>query len=335
MSAVPSGADGPAGEDAHPDSLTDVPGIRVGHGEVEGGGSGCTVILGPFRGSADLRGMATGTRELDALSPGHVVPRVDAVLLTGGSAYGLGAADGVMAWLGERGVGFRTPVVPVPIVPTAVIYDLSEATPRPGPAQGRAACEAAASGPVAAGRVGAGAGALVGKIEGRARASAGGLGSASRSAGAFTVAALAVVNALGDVLDGEGRILAGARTEGGAFLDTTELLLSRGSEGEFGGARPGSNTTLAVVATDAPLTVVDLERMGRMAGTALARRISPVHTPFDGDVTFTLSTAEEEARPSSGEILALGAAAREVLERSIERAVSAEGGVAADGGGRG
>ncbi|NIP60718.1 MAG: peptidase S58 family protein [Gemmatimonadetes bacterium] len=320
MSRTGSGARGSEGRSGD-DSLTDVPGIRVGHAEVEGGGSGCTVILGPFRAAADVRGMATGTRELDALSPSHLVPRVDALLLTGGSAYGLGAADGVMAWLEDRGEGFTTPAGPVPIVPTAVIYDLASERPRPGPGVARKACEEAGTEPVACGRVGAGAGALVGKIEGRDRASPGGLGSASRAVAGSTVGALAVVNALGDVRDGGGRILAGARKEDGSFLDTARVLREEGASGEFGATRPGESTTLAVVATDAPLAVVDLGRLARMASTALARRISPVNTPFDGDVTFALSTAEEEERPASGEILALGAAATEALERAIERAV--------------
>jgi len=324
------GSEGLTGDD----SLTDVPGIRVGHAEVEGGGSGCTVILGPFRAAADVRGLATGTRELDALSPSHLVPRVDALLLTGGSAYGLGAADGVMAWLADRGRGFPTPAAPVPIVPTAVIYDLAPGTPRPGPGAGGEACERAGTDPVACGRVGAGAGALVGKIEGRDRASPGGLGSASTAVAGSRVGALAVVNALGDVLDGGGRILAGARKEDGSFLDTARVLREEGASGEFGAARPGGNTTLAVVATDAPLAIVDLGRLARMASTALARRISPVNTPFDGDVTFALSTAEEVERPTSGEILALGAAASEALERAIERAVAAHSS-GADGGGEG
>jgi len=307
-------------------SLTDGPDIRVGHAEVQGGGSGCTAILGPFRGAVEIGGRATGTRELDALDPEHLVPRVDAVLLTGGSAFGLGAADGVMGWLEERGRGFATPGGTVPIVPAAVIYDLDEGIGRPGPSEGRAAAEAASPEPVASGARGAGTGARVGKIRGRETSSAGGVGSASRSSGNATVGALAVVNALGDVVDARGRVIAGARDEEGKFLDATRLLLERGVEGGFGETRPtnegvGRNTTLAVVATDAPLGVLELGSVARIAATAFARRITPVHTPFDGDVVFALSTAPEEEERDPSRALNLGVAAREALERAIERAV--------------
>lgn len=312
-------------------TLTDVPGIRVGHAEVDGGGSGCTVVLGPFRGAADVRGLATGTRELDALSPSHLVPRIDALLLTGGSAFGLGATDGVMAWLEERGRGFDTGVAPVPIVPSAVIFDLDDGVERPGPDEGRAACDAASSGPVAEGRVGAGAGALVGKIGGREGSSPGGVGSAATRLGEHTVGALVVVNALGDVLDQGGAIVAGARDPEGTFLDTARLLRTRGALGEFGRARPGQNTTLAVVATDAPLSAADLGRMARLASTGLARRISPVNTPFDGDIVFAVTTAEDQTEVSPGRVMALGTVARDRVEEAIERAVNAAVGLGGDG----
>lgn len=311
-------------------ALTDVSGVRVGHAEVPGGGSGCTVVLGPFRGAADVRGLATGTRELDALAPRHLVPRIHALLLTGGSAFGLGAADGVMEWLAGRGVGFDTGVAPVPIVPTAVIFDLGEGVGRPGRAEGRAACETASDGPVPEGRVGAGAGAMVGKVRGRERASPGGVGAASERLGAHTVGALAVVNSLGDVLDAEGRIVAGALDADGEFLDTARFLRARGGPDAFGGDGPGpragANTTLVAVATDAPLSRVALERLARTASTGLARRISPVNTPFDGDVVFALSTSEEPAEPPPGRVMALGTVARDVVERAIERAVRAGAG---------
>lgn len=297
-------------------SIANVPGVAVGHAEVAGGGSGCTVVLGSFRGAVHVGGMATGTRELDALEPEHVVPRIDGVLLTGGSAFGLAAADGVMAWLEERGRGFDTRVARVPIVPAAVIFDLAEGRGRPTSDHGRAACDAAGAAPVAEGKVGAGAGALVGKIRGREHADPGGVGSFALGSGGFTVGALAVVNALGDVLDGSGRILAGARDDDGGFVDTVARLRRGGIRGEF-----GSNTTLAVVATDAPLSRVDLRRLARVASTAMARRISPVNTPFDGDVTFALSTAADLATFTSGEVMGLGVAARDALERAIERAV--------------
>lgn len=306
-------------------SLTSVPGLRVGHGTVPGGGSGCTVVLGPFRAAADVRGLATGSREMDVLSPEHLVPRVDALFLTGGSAFGLGAAEGVVAWLRERGVGYATRVAPVPIVPGLVIYDLAEGRGRPSATEGRAAAEAAHDGPVETGRVGAGAGALVGKLAGVERASPGGLGSAAVELGPYVVGALAVVNALGDVLDGEGRILAGARGDDGSFLDSARLLVDESARGELEDlAVPGAgeNTTLAVVATDAPLSQVDLARMARVASTALPRRISPVNTPFDGDATVVLSTAEATDPVDSGTVLALGVAGRDALEAAIEGAVA-------------
>ena len=305
-------------------TLTSVPGLRVGHAEVPGGGSGCTVILGPFRGAADIRGMATGSREMDPFAPRHLVPAIDALVLTGGSAFGLASADGVMSWLEERGAGFETGVARVPIVPAAVIFDLSPGVARPDAALGRASCEAAHSGPVASGRVGAGAGATAGKWRGREWASPGGVGSAALSFGDYAVGALAVVNPLGDVLDGAGGILAGARGPEGEFLNMAKLLLDVGVQGGFDDARfpgPGENTTLVVVATDAPLSQVNLDRLARMASTGVARRISPVNTPYDGDVTFALSTAESVEEVSSGEILALGATAADVVESAIESAV--------------
>lgn len=306
------------------DSLTDVPGVRVGHAVVPGGGSGCTVVLGPFRARAEVGGMATGTRELGVLAEEHLVSRVDALLLTGGSAFGLAAADGVVAWLDEEGWGHPTAEGPVPIVPGAVIFDLADDREVPGPGEGWAACEGAGDGPVPGGRVGAGAGALVGKLLGRAHASPGGLGSAALGAGSWTVGALAVVNPVGDVLDREGRIVAGARREEG-FADGTSLLLEAGEGAEpfdLSAPRPGENTTLAVVATDAPLGRTDLRRLARMASTALSRRITPAHTPFDGDVVFAVSTAAEEEPVDPARLLRLGVVGREALETAILRAVS-------------
>jgi L-aminopeptidase/D-esterase-like protein len=304
-------------------TLTAVRGVRVGHARPPEGDTGCTVVLGPFRAAADVAGMATGSRELHVLDVEHLVPSVDAILLTGGSAFGLAAADGVAAWLAEHDLGYDTGVARVPIVPAAVIFDLHEGRPRPGPETGRAACEAASDAPVEQGRVGAGVGATVGNLGGPEGTMAGGVGSAALTVAGWTVAALAVVNALGDVLDREGRIVAGARGADGAFLDSARLLRERPAEreGEGGALRPGRNTTLAVVATDAPLTRIDLKRLSRMAATALPRRISPVHTPFDGDVVFAVSPAPD-ARPFGGaELLALGVTARDALEEAITGAV--------------
>ncbi len=303
-------------------TLTSVPGVRVGHATAPDRSSGCTVVLGPMRAAAEVRGMATGGRELGTLQPDHLVPAVDAILLTGGSAFGLAAADGVAEWLEARGCGYDTGVARVPIVPAAVIFDLAPGSARPDAAMGRAACDGASAGPVAEGRVGAGAGATVGKVAGPEAAMPGGVGTFALDAGSYTVGALAVVNALGDVVDAAGRIVAGARAQDGGFLDATALLRAwNGDAGEMADQVAGRNTTLAVVATDAPLTRVDLGRLARQAANALARRIRPVHTPFDGDVVFAVSTAGEAKAASSREILALGWTATAALEEAVTRAV--------------
>jgi L-aminopeptidase/D-esterase-like protein len=275
--------------------------------------------------------MATGSREFGTLALEHLVPRTDAIVLTGGSAFGLAAADGVMAWLAERGRGYETRVTRVPIVPAAVIFDLADDVARPGPETGRAACEAAAAGPVAEGRVGAGTGASVGKLGGRAGAAPGGVGSAYVRVGDVAVGALAVVNALGDVLDDQGRVVAGGRGPDGELLDHAVVLEAMARMGEaaaVGGVEApaaGTNTTLCVVATELPLGRTDLARLARMASSALPRRIRPVHTPFDGDVVFALSTAAAEEPVPSPRLLAAGEAARTALEESITRAVLSHG----------
>ncbi|MFQ5536991.1 MAG: P1 family peptidase [Gemmatimonadota bacterium] len=303
-------------------TLTAVPGLEVGHATAIDDTTGCTVILGPFRGAVEVRGLATGSRELDVLRPEHLVSRVDAVLLTGGSAFGLAAADGVMSWLAERGRGYDTGVVPVPLVPAAVLFDLTPESARPDPHMGRLACDRAHGGPVAEGRVGAGTGATVGKLAGPEHAMPGGVGSWAGEVGGWTVGALAAVNALGNVLNADGRVVAGARAADGTFLDPAALLAGGG---EMKDLVEGGNTTLAVVATDAPLTRVALGQVASMASNALARRILPVHTPFDGDVVFALTTAPEVRPLSSREILALGAAAQAALETAITRAVTVAG----------
>lgn len=307
-------------------TITRVPGLRVGHAGDEQARTGCTVLLGPFRGSCIVSGLATGTRELDVFNPNHIVESIDALLLTGGSAYGLGAASGVVDWLRERGVGFRTPAAAVPIVPAAVIFDLGvgSADRWPDAAMARDACDAASDAPVPEGRVGAGTGATVGKLLGPERAAPGGVGSTIEEpieGSGYTVGALAVVNALGDVLDAQGRVLAGPRLDDGTLAASVELIRRRGAA-LFAGAVPHSNTTLTVVATDAPLGRTALSSLARMAGTALPRRISPVHTPFDGDITFALSTAPEPRPTSPADLFALGVRAASGLERAIERAVS-------------
>jgi L-aminopeptidase/D-esterase-like protein len=305
-------------------SFTVLPGLRIGHASDAQASTGCTVLIGPFRAVAEISGFATGTRELDALSPDHIVPRIDALLLTGGSAFGLEAAAGVVAWLEERGVGFDTREARIPIVPAAVIYDLAAGRPRPDAAMGRAACSDAREDNVQEGRVGAGTGATVGKLLGRDHASPGGLGIGRAQAAGHRVLAIAVVNAFGDVLDGQGGILAGARGDDGAFVDCTRLLTSAEMLPALWRPppAPATSTTLVVVATDAPLTRIDLTRLARIASTALARRISPVNTPFDGDIVFALSTAIASAETAPIEVLALGAAATCAVDQAIVRAVS-------------
>lgn len=298
-------------------TLTGIPGIRVGHAEVPGGGSGCTVILGPFRASVQVTGMATGTRELGTLDPEHLVPEAHALVLAGGSAFGLATAHGVMAWLAEEGVGFPTGGGPVPIVPAAILYDLAPDRSRPDAGTGLSAAASATDAPVVEGRVGAGAGATVGKLAGAESSMPGGIGSWLVDVGEYRVAALAAVNALGDVLDGDGRIVAGARGRDGTFLDgSTVLRETAGEEDGFFG-----NTTLCVVATDAPVSQRDLQRIVRMGATAMARRIRPVNTPFDGDVVFGLAPSDEVRPLPDRAIMALGDGAREALEEAITRSV--------------
>lgn len=301
-------------------TLTAVPGLQAGHAHDAAARTGCTVFLGPFRGAAEVCGFATGTRELDLLTPTHLVPRVDALLLTGGSAFGLAAADGVMRWLEERGRGFDTGVARVPLVPAAVIFDLAvgSAVRRPDAAMGYQACENASAAAVPEGQVGAGSGATVGKILGIAAADAGGVGSWAETSGGYAVAALAVVNAFGDVVGEDGAIVAGARNPSGEFANTMRLLASSRPH------RSGDafNTTLAVVATDAPLSRSALQALARQSANALSRRISPVFTAFDGDIVFALSTAVEERALDPEESLPLVVAAQRALERAILRAVT-------------
>lgn len=299
-------------------TLTGISGIRVGHATVPGGGSGCTAILGPFRAAVRVTGMATGARELGTLDPEHLVPRADAVVFSGGSAFGLASAHGVTAWLAERDRGFPTSGGVVPIVPAAILYDLRRDRSRPDAATGFSAADAASSAPVAEGRVGAGTGATVGKLGGSSMP--GGIGSWLIEVGDYRVAALAAVNALGDVLDGTGTIVAGTRGPDGAFLDGSRLL----RESPPGDLVDQGNTTLCVVATDAPASQADLYRILRMAVGAMPRRIRPVNTPFDGDVVFALAPSETVEPLTNRSVMTLGDAGREALEEAITRAVLQE-----------
>ena len=275
-------------------SLTDVPGIQVGHWTNLEAATGCTVVLctqGAVAG-VDVRGGAPGTRETDLLDPLCVVERVHAVLLGGGSAFGLAAADGVMQWLEERGIGYNVGVAKVPIVPAAILFDLGlgSASVRPTAASGYAACKAANDGAVAQGNVGAGAGATVGKLLGPLRAMKGGLGCASRQIeGGVIVAALVAVNAVGNIVDPQtGQVIAGARAVNGNGFVADPALLSH-SASSIAEMAAGMNTTLAVVATNAALGKAGATKVAQMAHDGLARAIRPVHTHFDGDTVFALS----------------------------------------------
>lgn len=305
-------------------TLTAVPGLSVGHATDREAATGCTVVLGPFRAAVDVRGLASGTRQLDSLAPDHLVSEVDALLLTGGSAYGLAAADGVAQWLEEKARGFETGVGRVAIVPTAVIFDLGRGRSprRPDPAMGRSACEAASTAPVEEGQVGAGTGATVGKVLGSAGAMPGGVGSAAIRLDRHRVGALAVVNAFGDVLDARGAIIAGARDEGGAFVNTAAYLRERPAPA--GVIREaGSNTTLGVVATDYPLTRLHLQMVARLAMNAIVRRVAPANTQLDGDLVFACSTGADAGPVAAGELVRVGLCAEWALAEAIGRAVTA------------
>lgn len=298
-------------------TITDVAGILVGHADDREAATGCTVIICPEGAVAgvDVRGGAPGTRETDLLLPDRTVERVNAVLLTGGSAFGLDAAGGVMEWLEERGWGFDAGVARVPIVPAAVLFDLAvgRADRRPDRAMGRLACERASGGAPRQGTVGAGAGATVGKVLGMERAMAGGVGTASVRAGDATVAALVAVNAVGNVVDyATGETLAGARM-GDGFADPVAALL-----GGAGGAPAGVNTTIGVVATDGVLTKAQAGRLAAVAHDGLALSIRPVHTAMDGDTLFALATWRVAC-----DFNAVCVAAVEAVARAVANAVTA------------
>lgn len=299
-------------------SITDVPGLHVGHWTDVEAATGCTVLLAPADGiaaAACVRGRATGTRELDAVMPGHLVTRIHALLFTGGSAYGLGAADGVMRWLASRGRGFDVGAGVVPIVPTAVIFDLTvgEFT-WPDASAGFAACEAAGAN-VEEGSVGAGTGATVGKVLGAGGAMKSGVGTWSVRQDDVIVGALAVVNAFGDVRDAQGSIIAGARSDGG-FVDARRVL-AEDVDGHRSFGPPRGNTTLLVVATNAACDRAGLGEVASMVVDALGQRITPVGTRFDGDVVFAVSTGTRE--PASA--MAIEMLAQDAAAMAIERAV--------------
>lgn len=306
-------------------ALTDVAGITVGHATDGDGGTGCTVVLAPQHGMpciAYVKGRATGSRELDVCRPDALVERVDAITLCGGSAFGLAAADGVMRWLESRKRGFPVGPGHVPIVPAAVIFDLlpiGQFGARPTPEMGMQAC-GAASKMFEEGSVGAGTGATVGKALGPALSMKGGVGTWSVHSGEVVVGALAVVNALGDVTDATGEIVAGARKESGGFAGTAAYLARGGiTQGALAAPhRVSHNTTLVVVATNAKLTRISLGGVARAAADGLARRIVPIGTPFDGDVIFACATGAVDGLAIQVEQLA-----REATEVAVERGVRA------------
>ena len=310
-----------------PGSLCDVAGLAVGHHTEQARATGCTVVLCPQGAvcGVDVRGAAPGTRETDLLRPDNLVEQVHAVLLSGGSAFGLDAAGGVMRWLDAHGHGFPVGPARVPIVPAAVLFDLwiGDARIRPGADSGFAACTAASSAPPAQGSVGAGAGAAVGKLFGIERAMKGGIGTASVRVGAVTVAALIAVNAIGDVVDPKtGAVIAGARTaDGRQRLDSMAALL----RGELPArALAGMATTIGVVATDAALTKAQANKLATMAHDGLAHSIRPVHTMTDGDTLFALATGTS-GKP--GDMTVLGAMAAEATARAVLNAVHAASGL--------
>ncbi|WMT41237.1 P1 family peptidase [Paenibacillus sp. D2_2] len=302
--------------------ITDIPGILVGHAEDESGRSGCTVVLYP-KGAVpgvDVRGGFPGTEQTDALHPGTATETVQAVLLTGGSNFGLATAAGVMNWLAERGFGAPTAGGVLPTVPAAVIFDLiyAKGARRPDAAMGYAASQTANAGPVAQGSVGAGAGATVGKIYGTPMK--GGVGTASwQIPGGPMVAAIVVVNALGDIWNHD-RIIAGALQPNGTFVNQTRAIL----EGVPPTAGQSRNTTIAVVATTAKLTKAEASRIATLAHDGMARAISPVHTQGDGDTIFCLATGTDTSGLVGNEaVTAVGTAAAIVLEQAIIRGVQA------------
>ena len=271
-------------------------GFRIGHWSDTKGRTGCTVVIAPegARGGVDVRGGGPGTRETDVVGPLAGTDRVSAVVLAGGSAYGLAAADGVMRWLEERGIGYPTPAGVVPIVPAAIVYDLAEgdAAARPGAEAGYAACGAAVEGVPERGRVGAGSGTAASKLLGRENAVASGIGyAAARGAGGVTVAAVAVANPFGDVLGADGRPVAMAT---GAEARTAEMIAAMEEAPDPFKVQPG-NTTLACVMTDAALDKSGCARVARAAAAGVARAVEPVFTDVDGDVVFCLASGEGRA----------------------------------------
>jgi L-aminopeptidase/D-esterase-like protein len=310
-------------------TITDIAGIEVGQAQDDEALTGCTVILcrkGAVAG-VDVRGGAPGTRETDLLNPVNLVEKVHAIVLAGGSAFGLDAASGVMRYLDENGIGFDTGAGKVPIVPAAILFDLNlgHSNVRPDAEMGYHAASSASSDVPAEGNVGAGAGATVGKIFGLKGAMKAGIGTASMQAGGLIVGAMVAVNAFGDVIDSQtGQIIAGARStnlgplklgQDGYFGNTLEIMKTFIGRTVLGFATK-ANTVIGVVATNANLTKAEATKVAQMAQDGLARSIRPAHTMLDGDTIFALATGEKKVDPST-----VGAFAAEVVAQAIVRAV--------------
>jgi L-aminopeptidase/D-esterase-like protein len=311
-------------------AITDIPGIQVGHAQDEGALTGCTVVLcekGAI-GGVDQRGGAPGTRETDAMHPMHLVNEVHAVVLAGGSAFGLDAATGAVRYLEERGVGFDVRVARVPIVPAAILFDLGigNSDIRPDADMGYQACLNASSDPPAEGNIGAGTGATVGKILGLAGAMKSGIGTASLEIGnGVIVAAIVAVNVFGDVIDPEnGQIIAGARVvqkgpikvgKGPYFADTMKVMKSLIGRTALGFASR-ENTAIGIVATNARLTKEQINKVAQMAQDGLARTVRPAHTMLDGDTIFALATGEKKA-----DVNIIGSFGAVVFAQAVLRAV--------------
>jgi len=312
-------------------SITDVAGIEVGHFTEARRPTGCTVVLARAGavGGVDVRGAAPGTRETDLLAPTNLVDRVHAVVLAGGSAWGLDAASGVMQWLEQHGIGLEVGPGRIPIVPAAVLFDLylGDTSIRPDARAGFAACEAASRNAPEQGCVGAGTGAIVGKIFGAERAMKGGVGSASVTVDGVTVGALIACNALGDVIDPQtGRIIAGARAEDGRTLFDSRRALLAGVPPKR--LIPGGNTTIGVIATDAVLTKPQASRLATVGHDGLARSINPAHTMLDGDTLFAIATG---ASGKSLDMMTLATMAAEAVAQAVVAAVLAARGLTVAG----
>jgi len=310
-------------------SITDIEGVKVGHFTESRRPTGCTVLLFGEKGAVagvDVRGGAPGTRETDLLNPVNTVQDVFAILLAGGSAFGLDAASGVMRYLDERRIGYNVGNVVVPIVPAAILYDLEigDAKVHPSAESGYKACQAAGSEHVSEGNVGAGAGATVGKMFGMKQAMKSGLGSASLKVGntGIVVGALVAVNAVGDVVDPRsGKIIAGARKpDGSGFIDS----MARIREGQEVVGGTAANTSIGVVATNVALDKAQATKVAQMAHDGLARTIYPVHTPSDGDTIFAVATGAIATRANPG---AIGALAADVMAQAVLRAVMSARGI--------